>query len=74
VFMRHDTTGEIAARRELPSLVQILSTSRRMTGLKVDRSITQNIAAGCNGSAAPVRSLQQQAFIRTPVLAGPHER
>jgi hypothetical protein len=26
-----------------------------------------------DGSAAPVRSLQQQSFIRTPVLAGPHE-
>jgi hypothetical protein len=25
------------------------------------------------GSAAPVRSMQQQSFIGTPVLAGPHK-
>jgi hypothetical protein len=55
VFMRHDTTGEIAARRELPSLVQILATSRRTTGLKVDRSVTWKIASGCNGSMAAGR-------------------
>jgi hypothetical protein len=29
--------------------------------------------AGRFGSAAPFRSLQQQSFIRAPVLAGPHE-
>ena len=52
MFIRHDTTGEIAARRELPSLVQILATSRRTTGLKVDRSITRKIASGCKGSVA----------------------
>jgi uncharacterized protein YcbX len=51
VFMCHDTTGEIAARREFPSLVQILATSRRTTGLKVDRSITRKIASGCKGSS-----------------------
>jgi hypothetical protein len=28
--------------------------------------------SGSFGSAAPVRSLQQQSFIRTPVLAAPH--
>ena len=55
VFIRHDTTGEIAARRELPSLVQILSTSRRTTGLKVDRSITRKIASGCNESISHAR-------------------
>lgn len=58
VFMRHDTTGEIAARRELSSLVQILATSRRTTGLKVDRSITRKIASGCKGSHAGIQARQ----------------
>ena len=49
MFMRHDTTGEIAMRREFPSLVRILATSRRTTGLKLNRSITRKIASACNG-------------------------
>ena len=69
MFMRHDTTGEIAARRELPSLVQILATSRRTTGLKVDRSITRKIASGCKGSGAPARSRRLQPFDQGPRLA-----
>jgi len=64
VFMHDDTTGEIAARRELPSLVQILSTSRRTTGLNVDRSITRKIASGCNGSVAPAGDSRQRSIGR----------
>lgn len=69
MFMRHDTTGEIAARRELPSLVQILSTSRRTTGLKVDRSITRKTASGCNGSVSAGRARDFTAVELTPKLS-----
>ncbi len=64
MLMRHDTTGEIAARRELPSLVQILATSGQTTGLKVDRSITRKTASGCIGSAAPIRRGEQRTVDR----------
>jgi hypothetical protein len=57
VFMCHDTTGEIAARQEFPSLVQILATGRRTTGLKV-----ADPSPGRSPRAARGRQCEHAAF------------
>ena len=64
MFMRHDTTGEIAMRPDLSSLVQILATVRRTTSFKLNRSITRKIASGCNGRAPLLATGHRKIAVR----------
>ena len=61
VFMSHDTTGNIAARRDLPRLIQILSTIRRPVSRWNDPSPARSPWAGMGrfGPVAACRSRRQ---------------
>jgi hypothetical protein len=62
------TLGQKITCAPPPSSTILLEQSPRWAEVRKLRT-----AEVADGSAAPVRSLQQQAFIRTPVLTGPHE-
>ena len=70
VFMRHDTTGNIAARRELPRLIQILSTIRRPVSRWNDPSPGRSRWAGvgryvefARGESSPRRGAGQTGAV-----------